>query len=377
MKTYAQLEADQTREDAAPASPVAPAPAAAKPPPAPQLPYDGVPAPPVTRRGFRLLLGLTLLNTTMMATFLLGPHLSPFIHAQWEKWQASREARRERAYAVAVHAQCLTHVSPPDKVLYEEHPARAIELLASGAAYEPAVLLRQNYTGERPPPGWQPPVRAKPPDYFTRLWRTMGGRGDVFANAAAPTTLLFLHERVTPRGEKWMVIVELETATRFNTLPDPAGAGETWIQDKRRRLNVTVYDLAGVYNHGRPAIMQEQTLTLLAPDRRNHVVARGVPSADELSGDASPAAPARAALQPLDYGNILRFFPGQPDPADRSHFTIAYQLDGTDGVIDGWVKDEGVILRPRSGRPAYEGTEDAWDLAAPDAPAAATQPSPR
>lgn len=375
MKTYAQLEADQTREDDAPAARVEPAPAAAKPPPAPQLPYDGVPAPPVTRRGFRLLLGLTLLNTTMMATFLLGPHLSPFIHAQWEKWQASREAKREREYAVAVHAQCLTHVAPPDKVLYEEDPARAVELLASGAAYEPAVLLRQNFTGERPPPGWQPPVRAKAPDYFTRLWRTMGGRGDVFSNAITPATLLFLHERVTPRGEKWMVIVELETATRFNTSPDPTGATETWTQEKRRKLNITVYDLAGVYNHGRPVIMQEQTLTLLAPDRRNHVVARGVPAPDE-SGDAVASVPA-AGPKALDYGNILRFFPGQPDAADRSRFSIAYQLDGKDGVIDGWLKDEGVILRPRNGRPAYEGTEDAWDLAAADPPSTAPQRTTR
>ena len=346
------------------------------PPPAPQLPYDGVPAPAVTRRGFRLLLGLTLLNTMMMATFLLGPHLSPFIHAQWEKWQASRDAKRERAYAVAVHEQCLTHVAPPDKVLYEEHPARAVELLASGAAYEPAVLLRQNIDGERPPPGWQPPVRAKPPDYFTRLWRTMGGRSDVFGNATTPTTLLFLHERVTPRGEKWMVIVELETATRFNTAPNPSGAGETWTQEKRRKLNVTCYDLAGVYNHGRPAIMQEQTLTLLAPDRKSHVVARGVPGPDD-GGDAGTSLQAPAAPRAMDYGNVLRFFPGQPDAADRSHFTIAYQLDGTDGVIDGWLKDEGVILRPRNGRPAYEGTEDAWDLAAPGAPATAPQRTTR
>ena len=376
MKTFAQLEADTTRDDDAPAASDAPAPAAAKPPPAPQIPYDGVPAPPVTRRGFRLLLGLTLLNTMMMATFLLGPHLSPFIHAQWEKWQASQEAKRERAYAVAVHGQCLTHVAPPDKVLYEEDPARAVELLASGAAYEPAVLLRQNFQGERPPPGWQPPVRAKPPDYFTRLWRTMGSRGDVFANATAPATLLFLHERVTPGGEKWMVIVELETATRFNPSPDAAGTSETWTQEKRRRLNVTVYDLAGVHNHGRPAIIQEQTLALLAPDRRNHVVARRLPNADDAADNSSAGAPPPAA-RPLDYGNILRFFPGQPDPADRSHFTIAYQLDGKDGTIDGWLKDEGVILRPRNGRPAYEGTEDAWDLAAPDVPATAPQKTNR
>jgi hypothetical protein len=92
---------------------------------------------------------------------------------------------------------------------------------------------------------------------------------------------------------------------------------------------------------------------------------------------------ARARYPPptvtLDYGSRLRLVAGQPDPADAAHFTIPYQLDGKDGVIDGWLRDEGVVLRPRAGKAAVENGEPAWDLAAPGAPATGptTRPSTR
>jgi hypothetical protein len=34
----------------------------------------------------------------------------------------------------------------------------------------------------------------------------------------------------------------------------------------------------------------------------------------------------------------LRIFAGQPDPADTSHLTIKYDLDGHAGTIDGWMR---------------------------------------
>ena len=47
----------------------------------------------------------------------------------------------------------------------------------------------------------------------------------------------------------------------------------------------------------------------------------------------------------------VRVFAGQPDPNDASHFTIAYEVNGTPGVIDGWLlEDDTVQLHPRAGR---------------------------
>jgi hypothetical protein len=35
--------------------------------------------------------------------------------------------------------------------------------------------------------------------------------------------------------------------------------------------------------------------------------------------------------------NAWRFYAGQPDPADASHFSIGYDADGKPGTIDGWL----------------------------------------
>jgi hypothetical protein len=41
----------------------------------------------------------------------------------------------------------------------------------------------------------------------------------------------------------------------------------------------------------------------------------------------------------------VRFFAGQRDPNDASHFTIAYQYDGRAGIFDGWLLPDGASVR--------------------------------
>jgi hypothetical protein len=61
----------------------------------------------------------------------------------------------------------------------------------------------------------------------------------------------------------------------------------------------------------------------------------------------------------------LTLYHGQPDPADASHFTIAYLLDGQAGTIDGYVRDDGTIrLTVRDG--ALQARQPRW--AAPPLP---------
>jgi len=38
-------------------------------------------------------------------------------------------------------------------------------------------------------------------------------------------------------------------------------------------------------------------------------------------------------------GNGLRIWAGQADAGDESHFTIAYEIHGVRGTLDGWLKD--------------------------------------
>src|SRR5687768_13228704 len=105
-------------------------------PSATRLEYDpGHSAYAATRR-FRMLMGLTLLNTLMIAALFVGPYLMPLVRQKWQQFQAAREMERERQRLATIERQCLTHSAPPDKVVYEEDPAEAEKLLAApGGGY--------------------------------------------------------------------------------------------------------------------------------------------------------------------------------------------------------------------------------------------------
>lgn len=63
-----------------------------------------------------------------------------------------------------------------------------------------------------------------------------------------------------------------------------------------------------------------------------------------------PAADGKPPEIRLDPKDQFRFYAGQPDSADPSHFTIDYDLDGKRGTIDGRLKDDGTVsLEPREG----------------------------
>jgi hypothetical protein len=49
---------------------------------------------------------------------------------------------------------------------------------------------------------------------------------------------------------------------------------------------------------------------------------------------------------------VFRVLPGQVDPADPSHFTIPYTVDGKPFVLDGWLKDnDSLVIEPRAPHP--------------------------
>jgi hypothetical protein len=48
------------------------------------------------------------------------------------------------------------------------------------------------------------------------------------------------------------------------------------------------------------------------------------------------------------YNDQIQILAGQPNPDDLAHFTIAYEIDGKPGIIDGWLmEDDTVKLEPR------------------------------
>jgi len=114
-------------------------------------------------------------------------------------------------------------------------------------------------------------------------------------------------------------------------------------------------------------IVQQFELALALPDNQMTEVARAIRPRDARPSATQPV--------PITPGHQLRLFGGSPDPADASHFTIPYELDGQPGVIDGWLGSDSLVLRPRQGQPLASAAEPTWELLAP-ATAPATTPSP-
>jgi hypothetical protein len=318
-----------------PPKPAIPAPPAAPTPPT-SLTYERGAA--VSVRGFRLLLALTLVNTVLLGSMVLGPQLFPWARQQLQAFKDARAERARRQVELAAQNSCRAHADPAGKVVYEEDPAEAAKLLsASPRTYRPAL---GRYSGL---PGWVEPVHAVAPDYYADYLAAVYGSptSDQFM------TLLFLHERTAPGGDRCIVAVNLRAASGFakdSGYPGtPSPAPVPFRQTKERTLVGQWFPVgaSGPAADARGHVRALQ-LRLSLPDTHSRVVARLKPDAPL---DQSP---------PIDYGNVVRFYAGQPDPADASHFTIAYQVDGKPGTIDGWLRDGGLELRPREGALSYD-----------------------
>jgi hypothetical protein len=162
------------------------------------------------------------------------------------------------------------------------------------AAKEGQVICAEPppYGGETPPLT----VAAQDPGCLRQLvsevWGAQAATWD-----AARGPVLFLHERRSKAGVRRLVIVRRT----------PPVARMSW--DIPMAFNVTLFEPGGLTGSPR------RILSYL-PD--------AVPS---HFGDGSGGGPR------------LRLFAGRLDPADESHFTIDYELNGDRGTIDGWLRD--------------------------------------
>src|SRR4051812_21005348 len=160
----------------------------------------------VAQRQYRRLMALTLLNTILLAGFIVGPTIGPFFKSQWQQFQARREARREEAKRQAVVAAAKAFTQPSDVIVYEERPDEAAKLLASDPThYQVVQASRAPYF---PPHPWQAPVHLKcnPPI-------------DWAANKDRP--VVFMHGMRNPRtGAERLVQVQIEAAQSMQQVMD-------------------------------------------------------------------------------------------------------------------------------------------------------------
>jgi hypothetical protein len=350
----------------------------------------------VSRRQMNLLLLFVAVDTVLFAGFVCLPAVQPAVRDWLAQYQHRRDERRWAESVRAKLAACLTEAAPADRVVYSEEADGALKLITSdararmlpwppiargpnGAAYQSARVDRAARAAQ-----FQAPV----------MW----GRNDAFqawvAAAQSPMIELggadapvFVHAMRTPGGQERLVAIFFGASQVLQELPaaDESGGGagsgsgrrpSGWELQTERALRAFVFDPQRL-----PSLAPQTIIRFTEPaaGRPRLVAEFQGPASRNDDSNVSVATSAVTGLRPW------QVFAGQPDPADPTHLTIAYDIAGVPGVIDGRLTDgERLMMTPRTGRnTGWTGTSEyGWDLGAlpppPGAPATsqpATKPS--
>lgn len=328
--------------------------------PAQQIPYE--PGTQVSRRQFRFLLTLTLINTLMLGAFVAGPGISRTTGGWWkdyQNWRAARQAAQQRAAARAsfmnTYQAALQFTAPAGQVVYEEDPQRAARLLQGNNDF-----VRVDCGGYIffPPQPWQVPV-----------FRQLSGPAAI-PRPGAPCARLFLHSRSAPDGTERLVWVDLLGYASMRQISEDEGRRYYQLTTDQRcyqlmhRRMFFAHAFAPAAQENDLREVTTRRLTILQPEDRSPFIVWNKGASWE-----------NGTIEPHLRG-VFRIFVGQPDPNDRSHFTITYELDGRPGVIDGWLRNDlTVVLAPQEGRVVRQdeaGLDQEWN---PNADPPATRPS--
>jgi len=194
--------------------------------------------------------------------------------------------------------QCLNYTAPPEQVVYDENTGTVSPLIGT-AGYQavPEALGYRNMRSGKV----IPKVAVRPAQELENYTTATG-----WLMRPQPATV-FLHERRTKSGLVRLVAV-MRSPIETGFIVDEFG------------LNTAVNTCAGLMSQ--PVIHWPR------------------------GGEWSRV----PASEPADTQN-LRFYAGQPDPADPAHFTIKYDLRNGSGIIDGRLNEDGqtVTLKIISG----------------------------
>lgn len=309
--------------------------------PKPPLEYDRTGAP-VSVRGMRLLVVLTLINTMVLAWFaIVGQQGPQMIRQRWQQWQADRETKKIHARMVAQQQQLMTQAIAPGTVVYSEDPART-DTVAD--PYQRIQVSRATV------PEWPAPVaREAPPQ-----WMEVRNNGS-YNVVGSPVVAVFLHERSMPNGQKRLVVAQLEAVQSFAA---NNGGNNVDVVHTYRRLHIDAY---GPIN---PKVG--------SMDRMTAAVEFRLPAPDAMT-----VTRATNGSYAIKRGPALTIFSGEPDPNDATHFFIPYAIDGQPGAIDVWLRDHDLHVKPRQGLPRFENGHEAWELGVSPTTAPATGPATR
>jgi hypothetical protein len=302
----------------------------------PELQYQAAPSL-ATRGRFRLLLLLMLIQVVMIAQSTYAPGFVAWMKNAWAEHQQAVAHRAQVKKNQADQQQCLAYAQPPEKVVWEEDPDRAAKLLAAGG-YQPIVPTGQpsDFFSDAVPPGVSAHFPTMLPESIPAGLRLSGLAGN---------TIVFMHGRRAVGQAERLVAVGIHADIRATETGAPYKTTDTFDGFVWKWQTITAGSFATDSEDGTPAPNGSYTTTLrLQPD------SDGAQLPAHWAAATQPGSPGQLTIQ---YSDQLRLYAGQADPADASHFTIAYDLDGHPGTIDGWLKPDGsVVLKPQVGKVA-------------------------
>lgn len=254
-------------------------------------------------------------------------------------WLLGRSARAQ-AQTLLYMKQAARHVEQDSTVIFEGDPEAARRLIEAGthhalnAAGEAAVINN--------PESLQVFRDAIDAESFD-----------------AVGALAFLHELTTPSGMRRVVVVHYLPQYINGHLNPQAG------------LIAHIFEPGGLLSRPR-LIGESRSKLLISADRTPDSLLRltdpepnandaalsnlsetrvsfGEPEADlEIGHMGLTSRALQQAFDPWGRPATARWYAGQPDQDDPSHFTIQFELDGRAGTIDGFLTDDGRHVRMQS-----------------------------
>ena len=296
------------------------------------LEYDRSIKPAVTRGQFRLLLLLMLVQVVMTAQSTYAPNVMQWVRARWAEHQAlvARAAQEKRV--AAMEQQAGVFAQPADTVVWEEDPVLAAPLLANGHQPVRVFDLTSSPAATLIPAGAHLPV---PPALVDLLLNVGPGYDD---------GLVFLHLRHSPHGTERLVTVwatgRLDLSSSITNVMPPT----------REPIEGSIAKVHGLMAMARPLSSAPATAVVRMPQS---VALWLRPYGQQLDMPVHwlpPDAPEQPTSIRVDWREQFRVYAGQPDPADPSHFTIDYAIDGARSTIDGYLDNGSLTLTPRQGK---------------------------
>ena len=316
-----------------------------KPDPAPALAYERSASQYATRRQFRFLMVLGILNLLITLQFAYFPNLTAAVKNRWAQYQQKREREAAVKQALALEQQVMTFAQPAGTVAWDENPDTAAALLA-GDGY------KRIRTDGLPPflDNWPRGAAAKTPAALEQVWAGLsqykhpfpgiGGFRSVEPNEIG---LLFAHALKTPSGEERLVCVwaqgRLTLIFPGSRLPQP---DEPFSGTAKKSLLIVAVPCVPGKGEKPIAVVRDGRTELLVHPVREEI---------EVPWTWTPAANGQPERFRIDAPYTYRFYAGQPDPADPSRFTIDYDVNGKRGTLRGRLtRDDTIELLPTTGK---------------------------